>query len=216
MAPPRGRTIRYAGPLAPSRPPSGSFTTASKLRVLLPRASTAPRIDGRPMRVRATCGQQHPIPIRDRYGRLIAHQDPQIISRTPHPVPPTCRGGARAVILLIKTAKAADPLPPLPGEQPRFPPHLQGLRHPFTMEAHAGRRRATRQRFCLASLVLGIISLLPSACVVSPSVLAIIFGVIIGYNQVTRPLANSGGGKEMAIAGGSICGWHRGVHRRDV
>ena len=60
----------------------------------------------------------------------------------------------------------------------------------------------TSNGFCVASLVLGIIGL-PASCVVIPSILAIIFGVV-GYNQVAKMNTESSG-KGMAIAG-MICG----------
>jgi hypothetical protein len=74
---------------------------------------------------------------------------------------------------------------------------------PFTMEGTTLEAAGTSNGFCVASLVLGIIGL-PANCVIIPSVLAIIFG-IIGYNQVTKSGGEGGGGKGMAIAG-IICG----------
>jgi hypothetical protein len=73
---------------------------------------------------------------------------------------------------------------------------------PFTMEGTTLEAAGTSNGFCVASLVLGIISL-PSFCLVIPAMLAIIFG-IIGYNQVSKSGAE-GGGKGMAIAG-IVCG----------
>jgi len=73
---------------------------------------------------------------------------------------------------------------------------------PFTMEGTTIEAAGTSNGFCVASLVLGIISLV-AFCFPIPAALAIIFG-IIGYNQVTKN-GGEGGGKGMAIAG-MVCG----------
>src|SRR5204863_115155 len=82
------------------------------------------------------------------------------------------------------------------------PTNCKSCGMPFTMEGTTLEAAGTSNGFCVAALVLGIIGL-PASCIVLPSILAVIFGVI-GYNQVTK----NGGeatGKGMAIAG-MICG----------
>ena len=56
----------------------------------------------------------------------------------------------------------------------------------------------TSNGFCVASLVLGIIGLIPCTFLI-PTILAIIFG-IIGYNQINKS-GGDGSGRGMAIAG---------------
>ena len=66
------------------------------------------------------------------------------------------------------------------------------------MEGTTLEAAGTSNGFCVASLVLGIIGLIPCSVGI-PAVLAIIFG-IIGFNQVSKSGAERGG-KGMAIAG---------------
>lgn len=151
-----------------------------------------------------TCGNNITIPILDRYGRLIDPKTRQIIKQDPHPVHAYAAAGERApVILRAKDGKQLIRCPRCQGTSPISANNCKGCGMPFTMEGTTLEAAGTSNGFCVASLVLGIIGL-PAACVIIPSVLAVIFG-IIGYNQVTKTAAEGGGGKGMAIAG-IICG----------
>ena len=150
-----------------------------------------------------TCGNNITIPILDRYGRLIDPKTRQIIKQDPHPVHAYAAAGERApTILRSKDGKQTIKCPRCGGLSPITANNCKGCGMPFTMEGTTLEAAGTSNGFCVASLVLGIIGL-PAACVVLPSVLAIIFGVI-GLNQVGKG-GEAGGGKGMAIAG-IICG----------
>jgi DNA-directed RNA polymerase subunit RPC12/RpoP len=150
-----------------------------------------------------TCGNNITIPILDRYGRLIDPKTRQIIKQDPHPVHAYAAAGERApVILRSKDGKQTIRCPRCQGLSPITANNCKGCGMPFTMEGTTLEAAGTSNGFCVASLVLGIIGL-PAACVVLPSILAIIFGVI-GLNQIAKG-GESGGGKGMAIAG-IICG----------
>jgi DNA-directed RNA polymerase subunit RPC12/RpoP len=151
-----------------------------------------------------TCGNNITIPILDRYGRLIDPKTRQIIKQDPHPVHAYAAAGERApVILRGKDGKQLIRCPRCQGTSPITANNCKGCGMPFTMEGTTLEAAGTSNGFCVASLVLGIIGL-PASCVMIPSVLAIIFG-IIGYNQVTKSTGEGGGGKGMAIAG-IVCG----------
>jgi len=151
-----------------------------------------------------TCGNNITIPILDRYGRLIDSKTRQIIKQDPHPVHAYAAAGERApVILRAKDGKQQIRCPRCQGTSPISANNCKGCGMPFTMEGTTLEAAGTSNGFCVASLVLGIIGL-PAACVMIPSILAIIFG-IIGYNQVTKATGEGGGGKGMAIAG-ILCG----------
>ena len=151
-----------------------------------------------------TCGNNITIPILDRYGRLIDPKTRQIIKQDPHPVHAYAAAGERApVILRSKDGKQQIRCPRCQGASPITANNCKGCGMPFTMEGTTLEAAGTSNGFCVASLVLGIIGL-PASCVMIPSILAIIFG-IIGYNQVTKTTGEGGGGKGMAIAG-IICG----------
>ena len=151
-----------------------------------------------------TCGNNITIPILDRYGRLIDPRTRQIIKQDPHPVHAYAAAGERApTILRAKDGKQQIRCPRCQGSSPITANNCKGCGMPFTMEGTTLEAAGTSNGFCVASLVLGIIGL-PASCVMIPSILAIIFG-IIGYNQVTKTTGESGGGKGMAVAG-IICG----------
>ena len=151
-----------------------------------------------------TCGNNITIPILDRYGRLIDPKTRQIIKQDPHPVHAYAAAGERApVILRAKDGKQQIRCPRCQATSPITANNCKGCGMPFTMEGTTLEAAGTSNGFCVASLVLGIIGL-PAACVMIPSILAIIFG-IIGYNQVTKTTGEGGGGKGMAIAG-ILCG----------
>ena len=150
-----------------------------------------------------TCGNNITIPILDRYGRLIDPKTRQIIKQDPHPVHAYAAAGDRAPkILRLADGAQSIECPRCRSLSPISSNNCKSCGMPFTMEGTTLEAAGTSNGFCVASLVLGIIGL-PASCVVVPSILAIIFG-IIGYNQVTRSGTESAG-RGMAIAG-IICG----------
>jgi DNA-directed RNA polymerase subunit RPC12/RpoP len=150
-----------------------------------------------------TCGNNITIPILDRYGRLIDPTTQQIIKQDPHPVHAYAAAGDRAPkILRLKDGEQSIECPRCRSLSSISSNNCKSCGMPFTMEGTTLEAAGTSNGFCVASLVLGIIGL-PASCVVVPSILAVIFG-IIGYNQVSRSGAESAG-KGMAIAG-MICG----------
>jgi predicted Zn finger-like uncharacterized protein len=155
-----------------------------------------------------TCGNAIVIPILDRYGRLIDPMTGKIIKPDPHPVHAYAAAGERAPrILRSDDGRQTIVCPRCQAMSPISANNCKSCGMPFTMEGTTLEASGTSNGFCVASLVLGIISL-PAFCAVIPAVLAIIFGVI-GYNQVSKSGAE-GGGKGMAIAG-AICGVASGV-----
>jgi DNA-directed RNA polymerase subunit RPC12/RpoP len=150
-----------------------------------------------------TCGNTIAIPILDRYGRLIDPVTREIIKQDPHPVHAYAAAGTRAPkIVRLSDGGQAIECQRCRAISPISANNCKNCGMPFTLEGATLEVSGTSNGFCVASLVLGIIGL-PASCVVIPSVLAIIFGVI-GYNQVTRGGAEAAG-KGMAIAG-MICG----------
>lgn len=147
-----------------------------------------------------TCGSEITIPILDKYGRLIDPKTRQIIRPDPHPVHAYAAAGARAP----KVVRLSD------GSQ-----HIQCPRcgaytsisgnncrqcgMPFTMEGTTADAVGASNGFCVASLVIGILSI-PGACTMILPVLAIVLGVV-GYNQAAS--SQEGSGKGLAVAG--IC-----------
>jgi predicted Zn finger-like uncharacterized protein len=160
-----------------------------------------------------TCGSTIIIPIQDRYGRLIDPKTRQIIKQDPHPVHAYAAAGDRAPrILRQKDGKQVIRCARCSAMSPINANNCKGCGMPFTMEGTTVQASGTNNGFCVASLVLGIISI-PTFCLIVTPLLAIIFGCI-GYAQ-TRKAEGETGGKGMAIAGiicGSIGGlfafWH--------
>jgi DNA-directed RNA polymerase subunit RPC12/RpoP len=146
-----------------------------------------------------TCGNNITIPILDRYGRLIDPKTRQIIKQDPHPVHAYAAAGERAPgILRSPDGKHSIRCPRCSSISPITANNCKSCGMPFTMEGTTIEATGTSNGFCVASLVLGIIGLIPCTFLI-PTILAIIFG-IIGYNQVTKG-GNEGRGKGMAIAG---------------
>lgn len=146
-----------------------------------------------------TCGNNITIPILDRYGRLIDPKTRQIIKQDPHPVHAYAAAGERApAIVRAKDGKQSIRCPRCSAVSPITANNCKSCGMPFTMEGTTIEATGTNNGFCVASLVLGIISLIPCTFGIT-NVLAIIFG-IVGYNQVTKG-GGEGGGKGMAIAG---------------
>jgi DNA-directed RNA polymerase subunit RPC12/RpoP len=150
-----------------------------------------------------TCGNTITILILDRYGRLIDPKTRQIIKQDPHPVHAYAAAGERApAIVRSPDGKQSIRCPRCSAVSPITSNNCKSCGMPFTMEGTTVEAAGTSNGFCVASLVLGIISLV-AFCLPIPGPLAIIFG-IVGYNQVTRN-GGEGGGKGMAIAG-MVCG----------
>ena len=150
-----------------------------------------------------TCGNTITIPILDRYGRLIDPKTRQIIKQDPQPVHAYAAAGERAPgILRGKDGKQSIRCPRCSSVSPISANNCKSCGMPFTMEGTTLEASGSSNGFCVASLVLGIIGLIPCSAMI-PGILAIIFG-IIGYNQVTKA-GGERGGKGMAIAG-IICG----------
>jgi phage FluMu protein Com len=151
-----------------------------------------------------TCGNQITIPILDRQGRLIDPKTRQIIKQDPHPVHAYAAAGERAPrIIRTPAGKQTIICPRCNAGSPISANNCKSCGMPFTMEGTTLEAAGAANGFCVASLVLGIVSL-PAFFAVIPELLAIIFG-IVGLRQVLRPDGNGGGGRGMAIAG-IVCG----------
>jgi ribosomal protein L40E len=149
-----------------------------------------------------TCGNQITIPIRDRYGRLIDPKTRQIIKQDPHPVHAYAAAGAKAP--KIKRAKDGAQIiicPRCNASSPITSNNCKSCGMPFTMEGTTLEAAGANNGFCVAALVLGIISV-PMFMIVIPAILSIIFGTV-GLRQIAAPEAATRGGKGMGIAG--IC-----------
>jgi len=149
-----------------------------------------------------TCGNQITIPILDRYGRLIDPKTRQIIKQDPHPVHAYAAAGARAP--KIKRGKDGAQnivCPRCSASSPITSNNCKSCGMPFTMEGTTLEAAGANNGFCVAALVLGIISV-PTFVIVIPAVLSIIFGAV-GLKQIGSPEAATRGGKGMAIVG--IC-----------
>jgi DNA-directed RNA polymerase subunit RPC12/RpoP len=145
-----------------------------------------------------TCGNNITIPILDRYGRLIDPVTKQIIKQDPHPVHAYAAAGERApTILRQKDGKQTIQCPRCKAISPITANNCKLCGMPFTMEGTTLEAAGTSNGFCVASLVLGIISL-PAGCMLITPVLGIVFG-IIGLNQTAK--SGESGGRGMAIAG---------------
>jgi hypothetical protein len=149
-----------------------------------------------------TCGNQITIPILDRYGRLIDPKTRQIIKQDPHPVHAYAAAGARApTIKRGKDGAQSIVCPRCSASSPITSNNCKSCGMPFTMEGTTLEAAGANNGFCVAALVLGIISV-PTFVIVIPAVLSIIFGVV-GLRQIGSPEAVTRGGKGMGIAG--IC-----------
>lgn len=151
-----------------------------------------------------TCGNQITIPILDRYGRLIDPKTREIIRQDPHPVHAYAAAGGRAPkIQRTKEGKQIIICPRCMASSTITANNCKSCGMPFTMEGTTLEATGTNNGFCVASLVLGIISL-PAFMIVIPAMLAVIFG-IVGLKQVASMDSATRGGKGMAIAG-IVCG----------
>jgi hypothetical protein len=150
-----------------------------------------------------TCGSSITIPIMDRSGRLIDPKTKKVIKPDPHPVHAYAAAGARAP--QIRRSEAGHPIilcSKCGAGSPVTANNCRSCGMPFTMEGTRISEIGTKNGFCVASLVLGIIGIIAFYFIV-PALLAVIFGAT-GYVQSNRPEADSSG-KNLAIAG-MICG----------
>ena len=145
-----------------------------------------------------TCGNNITIPILDRYGRLIDPKTRQIIKQDPHPVHAYAAAGERAPqIVRGPDGKQAIRCPKCGGVSAISANNCRGCGMPFTMEGTTLEATGASNGACVASLVLGIVGLIPCTFGIA-SLMALIFG-IVGINQLK---SNDGrGGRGMAIAG---------------
>jgi len=155
-----------------------------------------------------TCGNTIIIPILDRYGRLIDPMTGKIIKQDPHPVHAYAAAGDRAPqIVRDASGQRQIKCPRCAALSAITANNCRACGMPFTMEGTTLEAAGTSNGFCVASLVLGIISI-PAFCTVITPILAIIFG-IIGLVQLSQS-GVEGGGRGMAIAG-IICGAIGGI-----
>lgn len=147
-----------------------------------------------------TCGEAIVIPILDNRGRLIDPLSGKVIKQDPHPVHAYAAAGH----------KAPQIVPAENGDRAIKCPRCQRLNQiasnncvtcglPFTMEGTVGDAIAGTNTWAVASLVLGIVSVVGGCAFVIPPLLAVIFGAI-----ALRGVSASGGqqrGNGLAIAG---------------
>ncbi len=150
-----------------------------------------------------TCGNNIVIPILDRYGRLIDPMTGKSIKQDPHPVHAYAAAGERAPRIVRQTSgQQSIQCPRCSSISPISSNNCKSCGMPFTMEGTTLEAAGGNNPRCVASLVLGIISV-PTCFLGIPGVLAVVFGGI-GYNQVAGSDAPASG-KGMAIAG-MCCG----------
>jgi DNA-directed RNA polymerase subunit RPC12/RpoP len=151
-----------------------------------------------------TCGNQIIIPELDRFNRLIDPKTRQIIKQDPHPVHAYAAAGARAPkIQRTSDGKQSIICPRCSVSSPITYNNCKSCGMPFTMEGTTADATGVNNGFCVASLVLGIISL-PTFFFFVPAILAVIFGAI-GMKQVASAESANRGGRGLAIAG-IVCG----------
>lgn len=150
-----------------------------------------------------TCGSTITIPILDRYGRLIDPKTRKIVKPPPHPVHAYAAAGARAPTI-IRDDKGTQRIrcPRCSADSPITANNCRSCGMPFTMEGATSHSSDSANGFCVAALVLGILSI-PGFCTIILPALAIIFA-IVGLNQIKQS-GNVRGGRGMAIAG-LVCG----------
>ena len=150
-----------------------------------------------------TCGNTIIIPILDRYGRLIDPMTGQVIKQAPHPVHAYAAAGERAPdIFRAENGLQHIRCPRCKSTNPIGANNCKNCGMPFTMEGTTLEAAGGGNGFATASLVLGIVGL-PAFCVVVPSLLAVIFG-LIALRQ-TGGEGDAGGGRGLAVAG-VVCG----------
>jgi DNA-directed RNA polymerase subunit RPC12/RpoP len=203
-----GASGEAAAPIAPSVPPPLGRGIASGRRYGFNCGYCSSRLEANESMAAQegqcpTCGNNITIPILDRYGRLIDPKTRQIIKQDPHPVHAYAAAGERAPQIIRRDdGSQVIQCPRCQAVNPISGNNCKGCGMPFTMEGTTVDASGGSNGFCVASLVLGIISI-PGACMLVPALLAVVFG-IIGYNQVSKAGPDASG-KGMAIAG-IVCG----------
>ena len=148
-----------------------------------------------------TCGNTILIPILDHRGRLIDPTTGQIVKQDPHPVHAYAAAGHRApqIVAINEGADRKIRCPRCQRDNPLSANNCAGCGLPFTMDGTVGDAISGTNTWAVASLVLGIVSLVGAGCFIVPPILAIIFGFIAlrGGRQTSSPQAGNG----LAIAG---------------
>ncbi len=148
-----------------------------------------------------TCGNTIVIPILDYRGRLIDPTTHEIIKQDPHPVHAYAAAGHRAPkIVTNERGERYIECPRCGRKNSLAGNNCERCGLPFTMEGTAGDALGGSNSLAVASLVLGIVSLM-GGCVLAavPPILAIIFGVL-ALRSADRA-AGVPNGRGMAIAG---------------
>ncbi len=146
-----------------------------------------------------TCGNNIVIPILDRYGRLIDPLTGKIIKQDPHPVHAYAAAGERAPLISRETSGEQIIRCPRCGTRsPITSNNCRSCGIPFTMEGTTIDAAGDSNGMAVASLVMGIFGL-PTACLMLPSLLAVMLGAFALVRAQKRSSENSGRG--LAIAG---------------
>ncbi|HVX87021.1 MAG TPA: DUF4190 domain-containing protein [Phycisphaerae bacterium] len=147
-----------------------------------------------------TCGNTILIPILNARGQLIDPTSGKIIKQDPHPVHAYAAAGHKAPqIVAMPNGERQIRCPRCQRLNPLAMNNCLGCGLPFTMEGTAGDAMSGTNTWAVASLVLGIVSLVGGMCLIVPPVLAIIFA-FMALRTNTSPSGQSSG-QGMAIAG---------------
>ena len=147
-----------------------------------------------------TCGNQILIPILDHRGRLIDPTSGKIIKQDPHPVHAYAAAGHRAPAIITNSAgESKIKCPRCTRENPISSNNCAGCGLPFTMDGTIGDAISGTNTWAVASLVLGIVSLVGGFCFGVPPILAVIFGFVALRGASRTNSSQSGNG--LAIAG---------------
>jgi hypothetical protein len=147
-----------------------------------------------------TCGNTIVIPILNSRGQLIDPTSGKIIKQDPHPVHAYAAAGHKAP-QIVTTASGERQIrcPRCVRLNPLAVNNCLGCGLPFTMEGTAGDAMSGTNTWAVASLVLGIVSVVGGMCLVVPPLLAIIFG-FMALRETNSPSGQSSG-HGLAIAG---------------
>jgi DNA-directed RNA polymerase subunit RPC12/RpoP len=147
-----------------------------------------------------TCGNTIVIPILDNRGRLIDPTSGKVIKQDPHPVHAYAAAGHKAPqIVPTPTGDRQIRCPRCARLNPLAVNNCLGCGLPFTMEGTAGDAMSGTNTWAVASLVLGIVTIVGGFCLLVPPILAIIFGFIALRGNNSPNGQSSGFG--IAIAG---------------
>ncbi|HVS70023.1 MAG TPA: DUF4190 domain-containing protein [Phycisphaerae bacterium] len=147
-----------------------------------------------------TCGNTILIPILNARGQLIDPTSGKIIKQDPHPVHAYAAAGHKAPqIVAMPNGDRQIRCPRCQRLNPLAMNNCLGCGLPFTMEGTAGDAMSGTNTWAVASLVLGIVTVVGGLCLVVPSLLAIIFA-FMAMRTNTSPSGQSSG-QGMAVAG---------------